>query len=114
MKTWPALLAAPSLALLCQSLLFSQVTPACASQQTATLQATAAGCLLLALAFTAMARSAWRTHQGASPGVLDSDVGTAATRARFLAAAATAVGALSSLVILMMWSAAWVLSPCAQ
>lgn len=114
MRTWLALLVAPTLALACQALLFAQVTPSCAAQHTLGLQLTAGVCLLLALVFTLLAHGAWRDAEPQAVDGPDSDAPSPATRRRFLACAATAVGAVSSLVILMMWSAAWVLSPCAQ
>jgi hypothetical protein len=59
-----------------------------------------------------MALGYWRELAVTAPYGPDSDGADRPTSRRFLAVTATAVGALSCLVILMMWIAAWVLSPC--
>jgi hypothetical protein len=108
MRIWLALLAAPSLALACQSVMYALVTPSCSVQTRVAIHAVAAASLLLCVAFTLIARSAGAPVRfGADH---DSDE-PPATR-HFLAVVATAVGALSSLLVLAMWIAAWVLSPC--
>jgi len=112
MRTWLALLIAPSLALACQTLMYSLVTPACSVQTRVLIHAAAAACLVLAALFTLMARGHWRQIAVAAPPGVDHDGADPASTRRFLAAVATAVGGLSVLVILMMWIAAWVLSPC--
>jgi hypothetical protein len=114
MRIWLALLAAPSLALACQSVLYAMVTPACGLQSRNGLHLVAAGSLALAGIFTLLAWHEWRLRAADTGGTPDSDdAGPSATR-RFLAIVATAVGALSSLTILTMWMAVWVLSPCWQ
>jgi hypothetical protein len=72
----------------------------------------ALACLVLAAAFTLLARGHWRSIAQAATGGPDHDGADRPTSRRFLAVVATAVGALSVLVIVMMWVAAWVLSPC--
>ncbi|HWI84007.1 hypothetical protein [Ramlibacter sp.] len=112
MRIWLALLIAPSLALAAQSMMYSLVTPACSVQTRVLVHAVAVVCLVLALAFTLMARAEWSRLAPAAPGGPDSDLAQPDSVRRFLAAVATAVGAISSLVILTMWFAGWVLSPC--
>jgi hypothetical protein len=112
MRIWLALLIAPSLALACQSIMYSLVTPSCSVQTRVVIHAVALACLALAVAFTLMARGYWREIASAAPHGPDHDGADRPTSRRFLAVVATAVGGLSVLVILMMWIAAWVLSPC--
>jgi len=112
MRIWLALLIAPSLALACQSIMYSLVTPSCSVQTRVAIHAVALACLALAAVFTLMARGYWRTIAMAAPHGPDHDGADRPTSRRFLAVVATAVGGLSVLVILMMWIAAWVLSPC--
>jgi hypothetical protein len=111
-RIWLALLVAPSLALACQGIMYSLVTPSCSMQTRVLIHAVAFACLALALLFTLLARGQWRQLAPAAPYGPDSDGADRPTSRRFLAVTATAVGALSCLVILMMWIAAWVLSPC--
>lgn len=114
MRIWLALLVAPSLALACQSILYAMVTPACGFQWRNGLHLVAAGSLALAGIFTLLAWHEWRLR-ATSPGrTADSDDADPSTSRRFLAIVATAVGVLSSLTILTMWMAVWVLSPCWQ
>jgi hypothetical protein len=112
MRIWLALLVAPSLALACQSIMYSLVTPSCSVQTRVAIHAVALACLLLAAVFTLLARGHWRRIAMTAPrGPAHAGADRPSSR-RFLAVVATAVGGLSALVILMMWSAAWVLSPC--
>jgi hypothetical protein len=112
MRIWLALLMAPSLALACQSIMYALVTPSCSVQTRVAIHAVALVCLALATLFTLMARGYWRGIALAAPHGPDSDGADRPSNRRFLAVTATAVGGLSALVILMMWIAAWVLSPC--
>jgi hypothetical protein len=112
MRSWFALVFSPSIALGAQSLMYSLVTPSCASQSRIGLHASAALSLLVVLVLLALAISDWSLH-GAEPGTADSDHGNPGATRRFLAVLATAVSALSALVILAMWFGLWVLSPCA-
>jgi hypothetical protein len=113
-RIWPALLLAPSLALACQLALYSLVTPLCGRQQDWQLHAIAAGSLLLTALMTVVAGAEWHSLRPAAAPTPDSDGGDRATSRRFLAAVATAVGALSALAIAAMWLAVPVLSPCLQ
>ena len=108
MKIWLALLFAPSLALATQAIMYALVTPSCSSQTRVAIHLVAAISLGLCILFTLMARAAAQPlHFGA-----DHDDGEAPTTRHFLAIVATAVGAISSLVVIGMWIGAWVLSPC--
>ena len=112
MKSWSALVLSPSIALGAQSVMYSLVTPSCASQSRFGLHAAAAVALLLVLVLGALAFGEWSVHTGVAGGA-DSDLGDPAARRRFLAVVATAVSAISALVIVGMWFGLWVLSPCA-
>lgn len=111
MPTFLALIVAPALALSCQSAMFALVTPACSVQTRLAIHVVAAAFLAATLALALWARRDWRLQRRASGGEDERTQGRAETR-RVLAASATAVAALSSLLVLMMWFAAWALSPC--
>jgi hypothetical protein len=108
MRIWLALILAPGLALACQSVMYSLVTPECSHQTRVAIHAVAAVSLLLCLAFTAIARLSSAPDAASA----DDDVSTPPGTRNFLAIVASAVGAISSLTIIGMWIAAWVLSPC--
>ena len=112
MPIWPALLAAPSLALTHLSVAFALVTPSCAAQHTRWLHLSSVGFLAIVIAFTAMAFAETRSRASRSvpEGSMDSDL--AEVRPWFIAGVATLVGLLSSLVILGIWIPQWLLSPC--
>ena len=114
MRIWLALLVAPSLALASQGILYALVTPSCSLQTRVFLHAVSAASLLLTAVLTQMAHSEWKARARMSAEGPDSDEPDPDTTRRFLAAAATAVAALSCLGILTMWMAVWVLSPCWQ
>jgi hypothetical protein len=108
MRIWLALIVAPALALACQSAMYALVTPACSIQTRVAIHAVAAVSLLLCALFT------WLAHSAGAPVRFGADEDSAeppATR-HFLAIVAAAVGALSALVVLSMWIATWILSPC--
>jgi hypothetical protein len=111
MKSWLALIVAPSTALAAQSVLYSLVTPACSTQTRLQIHLVAAVALAITvvLSLIAYGESSLRHAVGAS---FDSDEPHQPVRKRFLADMATAVGALAALVILAMWFATWVLTPC--
>lgn len=111
MRTFLGLIVAPSLALACQSAMFSLVTPSCSVQTRVAIHAVAFGALAIELLLTLLSWRDWSLYRAASGGRDDSTQGAGETR-RFLAASATAVAALSSLLVVMMWFAAWALSPC--
>jgi hypothetical protein len=112
MPTFLGLVIAPSLALACQSIMFALVTPSCSVQTRLGIHGVAAAFLAATVLLALLASRDLRIHAAAA----DEDeraFGSHGTR-RFLSACATAVAALSALVIVMMWFAAWVLSPCHQ
>ena len=114
MRIWLALLAAPSLVLASQAVMYALVTPSCSMQTRVLIHIVALVSLALAALFALLARGDWQRGARAAPHGPDSDAADRPTSRRFLAVAATAVGGLSCLVILTMWIAAWVLSPCWQ
>ena len=109
MKSWLAMVIAPTVALATQSTLYSMVTPSCSAQARVPLHLTAAIALavVVVLAVLALGESSLRQSPAASH---DSD--EAGARRRFLGDVATAVAALSALVIVGMWFSIWVLTPC--
>ena len=111
MKSWLALIIAPGIALGVQSMLYSMVTPSCATQTRLQLHLAAAVALavVVVLAVLAFGESSLRRREPPSP---DSDEAHPPVPRRFLADVAAAVAGLSALVILAMWFALWVLSPC--
>jgi hypothetical protein len=108
MRIWLALILAPGLALACQSIMYSLVTPECSTQTRTAIHAVAAVTLLLCVVFTLIARAS------SAPAVstADHDVSDPSGTRNFLAIVAAAVGTISSLTVVGMWIAAWVLSPC--
>ena len=123
MWSWPALLLAPLVALGELTVVYSMVSPACASQQRGGLHAVAAVSLLVVLAMTALAWRDWRGHDtrerrgvsgvaGESSAVTRADSDEAAQRPHFIALMAVIVGALSALVCVALWIPVWLLSPC--
>jgi hypothetical protein len=111
MKSWLALVVAPSVALATQSVLYSMVTPSCGSQTRLQLHLVAAVALAIVAVFGVLAFGESSLKRG-EPASRDSDEGHPHVRRRFLADAASAVAGLSALVILAMWFALWVLTPC--
>lgn len=111
MRSWLALIAGPGIALGVQSLLFAMVTPSCATQSRVEMHVVAAVALLVVLVLAVLAASDWALRHG-EPGSADDDTGAPHGPRRFLGAVATAVAALSALVIAAMWFNVWVLSPC--
>ena len=108
MRTWPALLLAPCLALADQSVAYALVGWSCASQNHTAAQLVHAAFLIATLATLI---PAWRSlrraraHDAVYAGPNDS-------RARVLAQSALLVGALSAAMIVAMWIPQWLLSPC--
>jgi len=114
--TWLALLVVPSFALLYQTLAYAAVPHACAMQTSLVVHALSLAALLGCLAPTLLAAYEW--HRLRADAVAsqtpDDDAALPVVRQRFLAVAATGVGALFTLVVAAQWFAAWVLSPCFQ
>jgi hypothetical protein len=91
-RTWPALLLAPSLALADQGVAYAMVGWSCASQNQGVGHLVHAAFLLAILATLIPMR-----HN---------------SRAAFFTQTAFLVGALSAAVVVAMWIPQWVLSPC--
>jgi hypothetical protein len=114
MKSWLALLLAPSLALGTQSLLLSMVTPACQHQDRLAIHLVAAAALLVALVLTLLAFGEWKSYARETAESPDHDSDRPASTRRFIAIVATGVGTISTLVIVAMWIGVFVLWPCGQ
>jgi hypothetical protein len=110
MPTFLGLLLAPALALGTQSLMFALVTPSCSVQTRLGIHVVALVAFMATALLALLARRDWRVH-ARHAGVDAATQGPSETR-RFLAASATAVASLSALLVLVMWFAAWMLSPC--
>ncbi len=108
MRIFLALIVAPALALATQSIMYALVTPECSHQVRVVIHAVAFVALVLCIVFALMARGA------AMPSAItpDEDVADPPATRHFLAVVASAVGALSALVVAGMWIGAWILSPC--
>ena len=111
MKSWLALIVAPGIALGTQSLLYSMVTPSCATQTRLELHLAAAVALAIVVVLAVMAFGESSLHRG-EPQSPDSDEAHPLVPRRFLADVGAAVAGISALVILAMWFTLWVLSPC--
>jgi hypothetical protein len=114
MRTWLALLAAPSLALGCQAVLYALATPSCSSQTRLAMHGVAAASLVLALAFAWLAHQRWMQLAGPADEGMDEDRSTPDAVRAFLAVSGVAVALISALTIAGMWIGVWVLSPCMQ
>jgi hypothetical protein len=114
LKSWLALLLAPSTALALQSVMYAMVTPECAQQARLWIHVAAGGGLLVAAVLAVLAWGEWRIHGAGMPQGPDSDAPDPRSTRRFVAVLGSAVAALSCLVIVSMWLAAWLLSPCSQ
>ena len=125
MRSWPALLLAPLIALADLSAIYALVTPACMRQDRSGLHVVAVAALLIVLALTLLAWHAWLDASARVDGsamvagpngdpreVTRADGDAAADRQRFIALVAVLVGALSVLVCLALWLPIWLLSPC--
>lgn len=114
MGSWLALIVAPSTALAVQGIMYALVTPSCSQQVRIWIHLAAALALLVA---AVLAGLAWRdgvTHSPTLPHGPDSDHGDPHSSRRFLAMVASGVAAISCVVIVLMWTAAWMLSPCSE
>jgi hypothetical protein len=109
MKSWLALVLAPSVALATQSVLYSLVTPSCGSQTRLHIHLVAAVALVVVLVLAVVAFGESSLHRG-EPGSYDND--EPKYRKPFLANMAALVGAFAALVIVGMWLMTWVLTPC--
>jgi hypothetical protein len=123
MKSWLALIVAPSIALAAQSIMYAMVTPSCSRQAESMIHLAAAVSLAIVLVLAVLAYGESTVRRGApeygestvrrgAPASHDSDEAGGGATGRFLATMGTAVAALSALVIVGMWLGVWVLSPC--
>ncbi|HSV16975.1 MAG TPA: hypothetical protein VLR71_01100 [Casimicrobiaceae bacterium] len=108
MATWYALLVAPILALVDESVALSMTAWACRGQHGLALHLVHFAFVLATAAATLLA---WRQWRATADGAAESEP---SARRRFLAGMATAVSALSLLVIVAMWFPTWVLSSCLE
>jgi hypothetical protein len=108
MRSWPALLLAPSLVLADQGIAYALVGWSCASQSHSPAHWVHAAFLAAVLATLV---PAWRSLGIAQPQLAADDGGSGLRRA-FFAEAALLLGALCALMILAMWIPQWMLSPC--
>jgi hypothetical protein len=110
-KSWMALVFGPTIALAVQSTMYSMVTPSCSAQMRLDIHLAAAVALVVVvvLAVLAFSESSLSRREPASP---DNDEAQKPVPQRFFGDVATAVAALAALVIVAMWCAVWVLSPC--
>jgi len=115
MRSWPALLIAPVIALTDLSVLYAMVTPSCARQDPVALHAVAALSLVLVICLTVLAWRVWRRESSRSGGeraVTATDSSAAARRPGFVDLVAMVVGGLSLLVCVALWLPVWLISPC--
>ena len=105
MQIWLALIVAPILALLDQSVSFALVHWSCAHQNTLALHGVHLLFLILTVAVAVAAWQRWRDTAGAKPG-------DTLAQTHFLAGVATASAALSALAVAAMWIPAWMISSC--
>jgi hypothetical protein len=106
MRTWFALLGAPLLALVNQSVSYATVEWSCAHQHTLAVHAVHGVVLAAIVIGTLAAWQLWHQTQSVRP------QGEEPARRHFMAGLAAASGSLSALVVVAMWLPVWVLGPC--
>jgi hypothetical protein len=106
MRTWPALVAAPLLALADQSVAYAFVAWSCAEQNRVALHAVHLAFLAATLVTLV---PEWRLLK---PVAHTMHTGGSEDREVLMSLVAILVGAFSALVIVAMWVTNWVLSPC--
>lgn len=106
-----ALVLAPLAALVLQTLMFTLVLPSCASQSALGLHAAAVVALVFTTVLALLANSE-RRHLDRTLAADNSGAAGVRSVRRFVSNMATAIAALSALVVAAMWFGAWVLSPC--
>jgi hypothetical protein len=109
MLVWPALLIAPLLALVEQSLAYALTPAACWAERAIWLQLLPLPFIAATSAATVLAWQATRRYQPSATGPLDAK----SRRSPFLAWLAIGSGALSTLLIVALAIPTWLLSPCA-
>src|ERR1700710_418464 len=114
MRSWPALLLIPLLVLSNLTFTYSQVSPACATQNDSwPVHAANLATLIISLFLTWLAWREWQDNKAAR-GECSKNTYQPNVRRRFVAMVATLMGALFLLVVVAQWIAAGVLSPCLQ
>lgn len=108
MRTWPALIAAPVLALADQSAAYALVGWSCAHQQPAALHVVHAVFLLATVLVMIPGWIRMRPGLGRAKG----DEGVSGDRGPMMGMVAFFVALLSAWVIVAMWVPLWALSPC--
>jgi len=111
MKTWLALLGAPSIVLGCLSVNYALVMSACRLGGHALLDGVSGASLLVCVAATLLAWQRWRDARR-TLGLPTPDAGDRPARAGFIAAVAAGVGALSVLSVIAISIPQWLLSAC--
>ncbi|WP_250516838.1 hypothetical protein [Caballeronia sp. INDeC2] len=111
MKTWLALLGAPSIVLGCLCVNYALVTPACHLGGHALLDGVSGTSLVVCTAATLLAWRRWRETRR-SPAQMAADATARPARAVFIAAVAAGVGALSVLSVIAISIPQWLLSAC--
>lgn len=110
MRTWLALLGAPSAVLAALSANYALVAPACAWSTVLPLGSVSGTALLFSMIATLLAWSRWRETGMIAP----ASAPALPARPAMLACAATCVGIISTLALVAMWIPQWLLSPCVQ
>ena len=108
MKTWLGLLAAPTAVLAAQSADYALVQFACRWGTAAPMYAISAMGLAFSAIATIVAFNKWRATAGSFRASYDAR----AARPACLSFAAMWIGALCTVIQLMMWFPQWLLSPC--
>jgi hypothetical protein len=107
MRTWPGLLLVPFIALAQQTFNYALVPWACSTGRQDLLHWVALASLSAAVAIALYQWRVWRASENAMAGA------QLVSRRRFLAWISTLSAAFFSLVIAAMWSAQWIVPPCA-
>jgi hypothetical protein len=111
MKTWLALIGAPSIMLACLSVNYALVTPACLLGGHALLDGMSGVSFIVCVGATLLAWQRWRA-QRRELALPSSDRTDRPARAGFVAAVAAGVGALSGLSVVAISIPQWLLSAC--
>jgi hypothetical protein len=111
MRTWLALIVAPSLTLACLGVnyaLVSTMAPACTAVSVAPLNGVSVASFAVCVVATIGAWLRWRSMRGGLP----SHSTARPARAGFVASVAIGLGVLSALSVLAIAIPQWLLSPC--
>ncbi|SAL86785.1 hypothetical protein AWB74_07846 [Caballeronia arvi] len=111
MKTWLALLGAPSIVLACLTVNYALIAPACRLSSHALLDGVSGASLVVCVLATLLAWQRWRDAQHAHPSPTN-DASALPARPGFVAAVATGVGALSAGAVIAISIPQWILPAC--